>query len=60
MRAVKLERIRNELVAKGNAARQVLRDFGVKTDFWNLYKETLTSDGLEIPDWVVAAGRKVD
>jgi len=57
-KAIKTFRLESNLVAKGEAARQLLRDWDVKEAFWKSHKPFLISEGLEIPDWIICTGRK--
>ena len=57
-RIVKMGKIRSGLVARHFAARQILEDFAVQPGFWKAHRDFLTSRGLEIPDWVIASGKK--
>ena len=46
------------LVARGEAARTLLTQWGVRTSFARTYAHRLSKEGLELPDWIVAVGTK--
>ncbi len=46
------------LVARGEAARSLLRQWGVRTAFAKTYADRLSKGGLELPDWIVTRGTK--
>lgn len=52
-------RIKSSLAFKANAARTLLKAWGVRDEFWNNYREQLLRRSLEIPDWVIVAGFKL-
>lgn len=51
--------VRNNLIIKAEAARAILREWGVRNSFWKSYKNLLVSEGLEIPDWAISSGLKL-
>jgi SAM-dependent methyltransferase len=46
------------LVVRGEAARSLLRKWGVRPVFVKSYADRLSKEGLELPDWVVTWGTK--
>jgi cyclopropane fatty-acyl-phospholipid synthase-like methyltransferase len=50
--------LKSDLIVKGKAAEQMLRDWEIKETFWKSHKTFLTSQGLEVPDWILCAGWK--
>ena len=57
-RNTRTQRYPGGLRARGEAARSMLRRWGVRADFANGYADRLRKDGLELPDWIVALGTK--
>ena len=57
-RKIRTFEIKSGLIIKADAARTFLRRWGVKDGFWKVYKERLTQEGLEIPDWIIVSGVK--
>jgi cyclopropane fatty-acyl-phospholipid synthase-like methyltransferase len=57
-RRLRQARLKSGLVIRSKAARQLLKDWGVRPSYWNLRSMTLERDGLEIPDWIIVAGTK--
>jgi cyclopropane fatty-acyl-phospholipid synthase-like methyltransferase len=51
-------RLKSDLIVKGKAAERMLRDWEIRETFWKSHEALLTSQGLEIPDWVLCAGLK--
>lgn len=52
--------IESDLRIVGKAAYETLLDWNAKAAFWRKYRERLVSEGLEIPDWVIVVGYKLD
>lgn len=57
-RKIQTFEIRSNLRIKANAARVFLKRWGVKEGFWQVHKEKLIREGLEIPDWIIILGAK--
>ncbi len=55
---VTTSRLKSDLAFKANAARILLKTWGVRGAFWDNYREQLLGRGLEIPDWVIVVGFK--
>ncbi len=55
---VTTSRLKSNLAFKANAARTLLKTWGVRGAFWDNYREQLLGRGLEIPDWVIVVGFK--
>ena len=49
-------RLRSGLVIRSEAARALLKDWGVKRSYWVSHQEELEEEGLEIPDWIIIDG----
>ncbi len=56
---VRGSRLKGDLIVKGRAAEQMLRDWDIRQTFWKSHEAFLTSQGLEIPDWILCAGWKL-
>jgi hypothetical protein len=50
--------LKSDLIIKGKATEQMLRDWEIKETFWKSHKTFLTFQGLEMPDWILCAGWK--
>jgi len=50
--------MKSGLTVRAAAARSLLLRWGVREGFWDFHKKKLTTGGLEIPDWIIIAGRK--
>jgi hypothetical protein len=50
--------LKSGLVIRSEAARQLLKDWGVRGSYWKLHTRTLKRDGIEIPDWIIVGGIK--
>ncbi len=48
----------SELRVTGEAARELLERWNVRDAFWDRHEERLTTEGLEIPDWILVTGQK--
>ena len=57
-KGIKALRLKSNRIVKGEAARKLLRDWDIRETFWKSHKAFLVSQGLEIPDWIICAGRK--
>jgi cyclopropane fatty-acyl-phospholipid synthase-like methyltransferase len=51
-------RLKSRLLVRSKAARQLLKDWGVKRSYWKLHSDVLEIEGLEIPDWIIVSGIK--
>jgi cyclopropane fatty-acyl-phospholipid synthase-like methyltransferase len=51
-------RLKSRLLVRSKAARQLLKDWGVRRSYWKLNSRLLERDGLEIPDWIIVCGIK--
>jgi cyclopropane fatty-acyl-phospholipid synthase-like methyltransferase len=57
-RELRQVRLKSRLLVRSKAARQLLKDWGVRRSYWKLHSEMLEIDGLEIPDWIIVGGIK--
>jgi 16S rRNA A1518/A1519 N6-dimethyltransferase RsmA/KsgA/DIM1 with predicted DNA glycosylase/AP lyase activity len=57
-REVRVRRIKSNLIIRGNAAKELLRSWDVRSSFWKKYKTRLMRAGLEFPDWLLVSGLK--
>ncbi len=57
-KTVRTMRRKSGLIIRGEAAKTLLRSWGVRPEFWQANRKRLESDGLEIPDWIILTGTK--
>jgi len=57
-RKIRTFELKSGLIIKASAARTFLKRWGIKEGFWQVYKERLAQEGLEIPDWIIISGVK--
>jgi predicted SAM-dependent methyltransferase len=57
-RKIRAMNTKKQLIIKAEAARLLLKNWGVRNTFWKAYKNLLVSEGLEIPDWAISSGTK--
>jgi cyclopropane fatty-acyl-phospholipid synthase-like methyltransferase len=57
-RNIHTEKIKTNLIIRGDAAMSFLDSWNVKSGFWKAHKDQLSSEGLEVPDWVIVSGHK--
>ena len=51
-------RSKSGLVIRSDAAKELLKDWDVRETYWRSHRETLVTEGLEIPDWLIIVGVK--
>jgi len=57
-RNIHTEKIKSNLIIKGDAVRSFLHSWDVRDAFWRRYRLRLVTGGLEVPDWVIVSGRR--
>ena len=58
-RDIHVERMKINLIIRAEAVKAFLHSWDVRSAFWKAHKAELAREGLELPDWVVVSGRKL-
>ncbi len=57
-RHLRVQRIKSNLVIRGEAVKNFIHVWEIKRSFWEVHKSRLQRSGLEVPDWIIVSGRK--